>query len=386
VPRIEELLDVALDVVAEARTFVRRTRAVLDASTDGAPALPEASGAEVRASEPPPAEADARVQAVLNGMWGDRLDRRANGLAVEMSFRHRGRPIPMRRDAWAGAARPPTPRVAVFVHGWSCTESVWWPPEAAPGPSFGDRLREELGYTPLYVRYNTGRHVSENGRSLSALLARLEEVYPVPVEALILVGHSMGGLVARSAAHHGDEANSRWVRALRHVFCLGSPHAGSILEQGAHLFSTLLGAVPTKVTQTWTGILNTRSSGIKDLRFGYTRDDEWRDVDPDAFFLDGRRDAHLVDGVGYHFAAATLTRAPDEPWGRLVGDVFVRPPSASGQTRQVRRRVRFRSGRVLGGLDHFALARHPDAYAIIRSALDPEVPGASRPGRERSSG
>ena len=36
----------------------------------------------------------------------------------------------------------------------------------------------ELGYTPLYVRYNSGRHISENGRDLAEQLERLVAAWP----------------------------------------------------------------------------------------------------------------------------------------------------------------------------------------------------------------
>lgn len=362
--RIEKLLDAALDVASETRSFVRRAREALGPEpVEGMESrFPSASG---------PGRGE-RALAVLNGMWGDRLHRRASELAFPMTLRLGGAALPLEAEAIAAAMTAPTPRVVVFVHGWSCTEDVWVPPPrdgAPPGSCYGDRLREDLGYTPLYVRYNTGLHVSENGRSLSELLERLKEVYPVELRELVLVGHSMGGLVVRSAASQADDEGAGWVSTLRHVVCLGSPHLGSILEQGAHLLTSALGEVPTEVTQAWTDILETRSSGIKDLRFGYTRDEEWRDRDPDAFFEDGRKEPHLVGGVGYHFAAATLTRAPDSPWGRLVGDLFVRAPSAAGRSHQPARRLPFSSGRVLGGLDHFALARHPDVYEVLREAL-----------------
>lgn len=432
--RIDELLDAAIDVVSEASAVVRRTQAAIrsvsrarrtrpdrgpgpapeaEPATENEPAPPKKDGPLLATEEgpslrpeegsratareesrplasmnappphppapasdavPSPTPASVRAQAILNGMWGDRLDRRASPLAVEMSLRHRGLPVPLEPSAVAAVVQPPTTQVAVFVHGWSCTEAVWVGPGEGPGnapPTFGQHLRADLGYTPLYVRYNTGRHVSENGRSLSRLLQRLSEIYPLPIEELVLVGHSMGGLVVRSAAHHGDEAGATWLNALRHVFCLGSPHAGSTLEQGTQLLTSLLGAVPTPLARAWTDILETRSSGIKDLRFGYTRDEEWRDLDPDEVFTDGRLEPHLVEGVAYHFAAATLTRSPHSPWGRLVGDVFVRTASAAGGDRIRTRRIPFRSGRIIGGLHHFALARHPEVYAGIRAALDP---------------
>ncbi len=350
--RIETLLDITLDAFSDALTIAARTRAAFGRD------------------EPREREGGGRARAALNGMWGDRLDRRAHPWAEKMGFRHLGERSETEPELCS------RPRAAVFVHGWSGTEAVWMPPAAdGPSPTFGDRLREDLGYAPLYVRYNTGRHVSENGRSLCALLEDLRVRHPL-LEELVLIGHSMGGLVVRSAAQHAAESNAGWVRLLSHVFCLGSPHLGSMLEQGAHVLASALGSVDHPVVRAWTDMLNTRSSGIKDLRFGYTRDEEWQGKDPDAFFEDGRVETQLVPGVGYHFAAATLTRAPEGPFGRLVGDIFVRTASATGHASQPTRRVLFRSGQVLGGLDHYALARHPAVYEILRLTLSPDAPPA----------
>lgn len=381
--RLVGLSRLAVEVVEDMKGVVRDARTTDRSEVLGETRRLPASALDIPAGGPPSRVLDV-VEATLNGIWGDRLVRRRNPLAVEMGLRHEGRSLPLNAASLASALECPTGRVVVFVHGWSCTEAVWryaaMEHYGNPSTTFGGLLRRDLGYTPLYVRYNTGRHVSENGRDLSQLLADLVEAYPVAIERMVLVGHSMGGLVVRSAAHYGDEAQATWVRALRHVFCLGSPHLGALLEQGTHLFTSLLGSVSTVVTQTSAGILNTRSNGIKDLRFGYTRDEEWRDRDPDAFFEDHRGEAHLVEGVGYHFVGATIAKTPEEPWGRLVGDIFVRAPSAAGQAREPTRRVPFRSGRILGGMSHFQLASHPDVYAVLRSALTASLQGGDLEG------
>ena len=74
------------------------------------------------------------------------------------------------------------------------------------GHNYGTALAEVLGQTPIYLLYNSGRHVSTNGQDLSELLEKLLAQWPVPVEELVIVAHSMGGLVARSAVHYGQAA------------------------------------------------------------------------------------------------------------------------------------------------------------------------------------
>src|SRR4051794_40009151 len=165
---------------------------------------------------------------------------------------------------------PRTPDIAVFLHGLGETEYAWG------RPNYGERLSEDLGYTPVFIRFNTGRHISENGASLAALLDDLVAEWPVEVRRIALIGHSMGGLVARSACHRGGE----WCRHVKVTVSLGTPHAGAPLEQAVHMMSAALHAAPE--TRAFARFLRRRSAGIRDLRWGSLVDEDWRDIDPEA--------------------------------------------------------------------------------------------------------
>ena len=147
-----------------------------------------------------------QVIGVLNGALGDYLKRTGNGLAIPMELIHEGRSLPADRAAITAAHPAATPRLVVLVHGLMSTETFWRMPD---GEAYGSLLARDLGYTPFYVRYNSGLHVSENGEALDALLEQLVRRYPVPVEELVLIGHSMGGLVIRSATHVASERQAR---------------------------------------------------------------------------------------------------------------------------------------------------------------------------------
>ena len=272
----------------------------------------------------------------LNGVAGDKLD---PDLALEMSVR------------WDGEA---TPKLAVFVHGLCETEHAW-------RGVYGGRLREELGYTPVYVRYNTGLHISDNGRELAAAIERLTDEWRCEVEEIALIGHSMGGLVARSACHYGDEA---WTSKLRHVFCLGTPHLGAPLEKAANAGAWALSRVPE--SKPFASVLNLRSAGIKDLRYGSCVEEDWLDRDPDELLRDGCGDVPFLPGATYCFVAATLR----PPLGTLVGDLLVMRGSASGSGRTRRIPFEIDKGRHLDGLNHFQLLNHPSVYEQIRAWLD----------------
>ncbi len=188
-------------------------------------------------------------------------------------------------------------------------------------------------------------------------------------EEIALVGHSMGGLVARSAAHYAREHDETWVGLLRHVACIGSPHLGAPLEKAVNLLTGFLRKVDAAGADVPADLLNARSSGIKDLRHGYTLDEEWTGKDPDAVFADARRNVPLVDGVGYYFVAATISRDPEHPVGELLGDLLVRLPSASGHAPEPAHRIPFRGGAFVPGMNHVHLANHPDVYAALRGLL-----------------
>ena len=195
-----------------------------------------------------PSVSDARagrlVLGAVNGLWGDTLTRRYPELTLDMGVRSCGRDVHVDRDGIALAFPSATPRLVMFLHGL-CETDEWWLPRATDRRAdFGSRLQRDLGYTPVYLRYNSGLRVSDNGRQLAHLLDDLVDAWPVPVEELALIGHSMGGLVIRSACHYGQQARCRWTSVVRHVVCLGTPHLGSHVERGVNLAGWALGRVP----------------------------------------------------------------------------------------------------------------------------------------------
>jgi pimeloyl-ACP methyl ester carboxylesterase len=310
----------------------------------------------------------------LNGIAGDRLARDHPDLALELTVRRRGRTVPLRPDGLADAYPEATPRLAVFIHGLCGTEDTWrlGSRGANPSPTYGARLRDELGITPVYVRYNTGLRVSDNGRELAATLERVAADWPVDVEEIALVGHSMGGLVARSAAHYGEQGGHTWTNQLRHVFCLGTPHLGAPLERSANVAGWALGRLPE--SRPFADLFfNRRSVGIKDMRFGNCVDEDWCDCDPDEFLRDRCQEVPFLPNATYYFVGATLTRKPDG-LGRWFGDLLVQYPSASGNGR--RRRIPFEveNGHHVGGAHHIGLLNHPDVYAQMRKWIEREVP------------
>src|SRR4051812_8199639 len=305
--------------------------------------------------------------AVLNGLIGDRLEREGSPLHEPISVRVGGLPLAPERAALADAFPQPTPRLVVFVHGLMGEEHGWLLGRRQGRVDYGTRLARELGCTPLYVRYNTGRHISENGRSLADLLEALVDAWPVEVEEIALVGHSMGGLVSRSACHCAALDDARWVRNVRHVISLGSPHLGAPLEQAVHVASHALGKLPE--TRMMSTFLRRRSSGIRDLRQGSLVDEDWRDRDPEALRAAACQEVPLLEGATHCFVSATVTRSPRHPLGRVVGDTLVLVPSATGRSRTRVLGFEDEYGLHVGATNHIALLNHPAVYEKLRAWL-----------------
>ena len=325
-------------------------------------------------SDQPPLSASppaGLVLGVLNGVWGDTLAQRYPELALTMAVRAAGVDVPATVAGLAAAYPAATSRIAVFVPGLSETEQYWSLSSrrhyGTEHSTHGSRLQRDLGYTPVYLRYNSGLHVSDNGPRLARLLDELVTGWPVTVDEIVLIGHSMGGLVARSACHYAASGVHPCTPLIRHVFCLGTPHLGAPLEKGVNAAAWLAAIFPE--SRPLARLANRRSAGIKDLRYGSLVEQDWRDCDPDEFLRDRCTEVPFLPNAAYYFIGTTVTAQRHHPLARIIGDLFVQFPSASGTGR--RRRIPFAkdNGRHLGGLHHFDLLNHPDVYHQIRTWL-----------------
>src|SRR3954463_5706355 len=323
----------------------------------------------------------AAVVAAINGLIGDTLERRESALHQPMALRVRGEAIGTSRDDLAATYPSATPRIAVFLHGLMETEFSWRWGSRETGESYGTLLERELGITPVYIRYNSGLRISENGRALAELVEQVVAAWPVTVTEVALVGHSMGGLVARSAAYQAGADRMVWPTLVRQTISLGTPHMGAPLEQFVHYASAGLNALPE--TRPFSRFLRRRSGGIRDLRQGSLVDTDWRDREHDALRAEACAEVPLLEGVTHCFVTATITRSPKHPLGRLIGDCLVLQPSGSGRSRSRRLAFDEEYGHHVGGAHHFALLNHPAVYDKLRAWLSPS--SRRRPGRRSLS-
>jgi pimeloyl-ACP methyl ester carboxylesterase len=300
----------------------------------------ELAAAARRPGESPRPEPGPRAQAwhaALNGLLGDHLAATGNPLAIRLRLR---------------VAAAPGPRPVLLLHGLCMNDRQW----LREGHDHGAALARDLGATPVYALYNSGRHVSENGRELAERLEELLAGWPVRVAKLAIVAHSMGGLVARSAHRYAVAAGHAWPARLARIVFLGTPHHGAPLERGGQRLHALLGVSPYTAPLGRLGML--RSAGITDLRHGNLCDEDWNGRDRFRHRGDRRTHVPLPEGVACDAIAG----------GR---DVLVPVASALGRHRDPAKTLAFAAARtfVAKGLGHFDLLDHPEVYERIRAAL-----------------
>lgn len=340
----EAITSNAPPVRAVRRVSLATTEAVYDVVRVAGTGLIGLAGWAADRSQPtdrggePPAPA---LRAGINAAFGDALSAAEHPLGIEMTLRTASGELVRDFEGPAGAD------VALFVHGLGADESCWgWFAEKAWGErswTYGQAVAADLGLRPVYVRYNTGREIQENGAGLAALLDRWWANADCTPGRLVIVGHSMGGLVARRALHEGVTRKSPWAEKTCSVVCLGAPHAGAPLERVGDVITRALNAF--EVTKALGALAGRRSTGIKDLRWGL--------------------DAPLATGgVPVHALAGNLGPRPDHPLGHVLGDGMVTVKSSKrGDSAPDNEAIE------IARLGHLRMLNDPRVYEALRRWL-----------------
>jgi pimeloyl-ACP methyl ester carboxylesterase len=318
---------------------------------------------------------------ILNGAFGDQLAERNDRRAIQMSFRRHAADVSV-----ASLDLQPTPdgrprKTVVFLHGLMGDEVIWQA-GSPDGLRYGPRLQQDTGANCLYLRYNTGLHISENGWQFHTLLTELLTTFPHAIGELTLVGHSMGGLVARSAGYYASRqevavpgndtaaGTGNWLPHLRNVFLIGVPNDGSFLEQNSHFTSVVLRKINLRPTRFISGLIDKRSNGIKDLRHAILVDEDWQDPHANDLFPP-RTLVPPLPGVRYHVLVGSLLKSAKSALHDYFGDGLVGAGSALGRVfgdpalppeQQI-------STRVFPKLHHGTLLSNPEVYQYLRNQV-----------------
>lgn len=319
-------------------------------------------------------------------------------------------------------------RVVVMVHGLCANDS--WSLREAMGHDHGDALENvEAGIIVLHVRYNSGLHISENGEAFCNLLCNLARNWPVPLSSsrssscsssrrqlleLHLVGHSMGGLISRSAIHIAQQRaraqplssatagssdsspSSSFLPHLRTLICLGSPHGGSPLERLGNRFHDFMASgdsMPSFIARYITPLARLgaiRSAGVTDLRFGNIVHADWQGIDRFAndheeqsrrrnIFVqlpgaDGVQNDDGASSIKCYAIAATLgIEVGDLVDSTVMSDGIVPVPSALGKMHPDHVNaddLKWTESVVLTKTGHLALLSSPAVLAKLKQWLD----------------
>jgi pimeloyl-ACP methyl ester carboxylesterase len=321
----------------------------------------------------------AAVIAALNGVLGDHLLASNNPLATPMALRYQGEAL-----SWPIPAPLPgaTGKVLLLIHGL-CMNDLQWCSQGRVREGaqrlvqdHGAVLAAALGYTPLYLRYNSGLHTSVNGHELAALLEQWVAHWPTPVEELTVVAHSMGGLLIRSAVYSAQQQALRWPGILKNIVFLGTPHHGAPLERAGNWIDVVLSGTP--YTAPFAKLGQLRSAGITDLRYGHVQDLDWQGRNRFRRTGDGRQVVPLPQGVACYTVAATTAPQRSTRLQRLsqevIGDGLVPLPSALGQHSDKRRSLIFAKSAqwIAYRTNHMELLNSPEVTRQLLKWLTPQ--------------
>ena len=305
------------------------------------------------------------VIAALNGVLGDHIAVSANPLAISMRLRRDGQPLDLASQSLAAAIPDPSAKILLLAHGL-CMNDLQW---RRKGHDHGAAVAAAAAFTPVYLHYNSGLHVSINGRAFAGLLEDLLHAWPVPVRELVIIGHSMGGLLARSACHYGRLAGHAWLQHLRKIVFLGTPHHGAPLERGGNWVDIILGASPYSAAFARLGKI--RSAGITDLRYGCLVDEDWEHRDRFARAEDNRLAVPLPQAVRCYAVGASIAKKAGAMREGVVGDGLVPLRSALGQHADPRLSLAIPQSQqwIAYGMNHLDLLDSAEVYARLHNWL-----------------
>ncbi len=310
-------------------------------------------------------ERDA-VLAALNGVLGDHLASNGNPLAIPLSLRRNGSALESSRSALAAVIPAATGKLLLLAHGLCMDDRQW----LRRGHDHGGALAVDAGYTPVYLHYNSGRHVSTNGREFAQQIENLLRAWPVSVDEIVIIGYSMGGLVTRSACHYAQVQQHAWLRKLRTIIFLGTPHHGALLERGGNWIDTVLDSSP--YTTAFARLGKIRSAGVTDLRHASMLDEDWEGRDRFARSARKPTVVPLPRDVQCFAIAASIAKKTRPLSERLVGDGLVPLASAFGSDADPGRDLGIpQSHRWTGyGMNHLDLLDRREVYAQMRKWLN----------------
>lgn len=300
--------------------------------------------------------------AALNGVIGDYLEENLNPLTISMQIKYGGLPLTFHKGKNNNVFTKKGGNVLLMIHG-SCMNDLQWKQDDF---DLGIALAEELNLTPVYLHYNSGRHISINGKNLNLLIENFIKSLDSPIESLFIVAHSMGGLVSRSAMHYAMEEQKTWIKYLKKIVFLGTPHHGSPLERAGNIIDVLLENTP--YVKPFARLGKIRSAGVTDLRYGNLVDEDWEGMDRFERSKDKRKHIPLPIGIDCYNIAATKGGGKENWKNNLIGDGLVPVGSALGKHTNIAKDLKFPTANnwILEDSNHIDLLKRGEVLSQIK--------------------
>jgi hypothetical protein len=313
-------------------------------------------------------------QSLLNGMIGEYLEKENNPLAIQMGFFHQSQKLSLDCQLAQQLDCPLSNKVVIFVHGLTNLETVWdYPAEGSSNASivnhyidvcfspvnktspenYGKKLQEEFGFTPFYLRYNTGLSLEKNGRNFSAQLSKLFKNYPIKIDDLMLIGFSMGGGLLSHAQYSAQKNNQAWLKVLSKCMYLGDSSENSLLANILQLSGDFLRHTPIRYINFLADWFDYRSKRLQT--------NENKENDFDLKRRRSREFALFVESSRHYFVNGNLTRKGQNIYNRSIEDLNPKQKNSDSS-----RATPPRSQSVhLEGISPIRLAHSNRVYSLI---------------------
>lgn len=305
------------------------------------------------------------ILSALNGVIGDYLEEKENPLKINMQFRFQSKVLKIEAESLKTTYPTIHGKILLMIHG-SCMNDIQW---TRKNHNHGEILSKELNKTLVYLNYNSGKHISSNGQNLNDSLEKLIKNWPVPVEELTIVAHSMGGLIARSALYYGQQLEKNWIKYLKKMVFLGTPHHGSHVERTGNYLDIILEAIP--YAKPFAKLGKIRSAGVTDLRYGNLVDEDWQNKDRFELKNDQRQHIPLSEQIEFYAVAAVNKKENSTKSTKSLGDNLVDIKSALGQHKTSNKTLLFKKNNIWIGYEnnHLDLLSNPKITAMLKTWL-----------------
>jgi pimeloyl-ACP methyl ester carboxylesterase len=302
------------------------------------------------------------ILSVLNGVIGDYLEEKENPLKITMQFRYQSKTLAIDPKSIKVAYPKVNGKILLMIHG-SCMNDLQW---TRKDHNHGKIIATELNKTPIYLKYNSGLHISSNGKNLNNLLEELVKNWPVPIEELVIIAHSMGGLVSRSALYYGEQNQKKWTQHVKKIVFLGTPHHGSYVERTGNYLDLILESI--HYAKPFARLGKIRSAGVTDLRYGNLIDEDWKDDHRFEIKNDKRRNIQLSKQIEFYTIAAVIGNETTSLSTQILGDTLVDVKSALGQHKNPDKNLNFKKENIWISYDsnHLDLISNPKILNKIK--------------------